>query len=145
MLNIALPLGETLINGEFGGFYLIETWDETRQLHENNYLKVNIFSFSFTLCSDYSTRDLWQMLYGICYKIWAKYIWSLIVSIGCSIFLSLAPHQYISAPVRMGEAGNVNVISVTSLWHIFWLGDVCQLLTCPVGLKCQHMKPPICN
>lgn len=37
MLNITLPLGETLINGEFGGFYLIKTWAETRQLHENNY------------------------------------------------------------------------------------------------------------
>lgn len=56
MLNIAPPPGETLINREFGGFYLIETCTETRQLHENNYLEVNEFSFSFiSLCSDYST------------------------------------------------------------------------------------------
>ena len=74
MLNIALPFGEILINGEFGGFYLIETLSETRQLHENNYLKVNIFSFSFALCSDYSTRDPCQMLYGIYYKIRTKYV-----------------------------------------------------------------------
>lgn len=58
MLNIALPLGETLINGAFGWFYLIETWSETRQLRENNSLKVNIFSFSFTVCSGYSAKDL---------------------------------------------------------------------------------------
>lgn len=58
MLNRALPLGETSINGVFGEFYLIETWVETKQLQGNNYLKVNIFSFSFTLCSGYSTREL---------------------------------------------------------------------------------------
>lgn len=66
MLNIALLLGETLINGEFGGFYLIETWAKTRQLQENNNLKVNIFSFSCNLCSDYNkrpmTKAVWHML-----------------------------------------------------------------------------------
>lgn len=35
MLNIALPLGETSINGEFGGFYLIEIW-----LRLDNYMKI---------------------------------------------------------------------------------------------------------
>lgn len=44
MLNIAAPR-ETLINGEFGGFYLIEYWTKTRQLQENNFLEVIFYFF----------------------------------------------------------------------------------------------------
>jgi len=67
MLDIALLLQETLINGEFGGFYLIDIWAETRKLHENNYLKVNIYFFSFYFllllqCKGPVTNAVWHML-----------------------------------------------------------------------------------
>lgn len=100
------------------------------------------FPLLCVLAAVQGTCDKCCIIYVIKYL---QNIWSLIVSIGHNIFLFQGPHQYISVSVRMGETGNVNAIPVSSFCHIFQLGEPCKLLNCPVGPKCQHMKPTNCN